>query len=135
MKLPRGNIVAAERWRRASRAHAAMESTPARAAAATTVTAGATGEGTPLAHDESAQPVGVAGSATVCGVTTSGSLPLRVLRAGTPAPERSAFGMRPMTTIAAKGPREHQRHTRDMIPRLRAIYRREPSGTDEGGGL
>jgi hypothetical protein len=40
--------------------------------------------------------------------------------------------MRPMTTMAAKGPRKHQRHTRDMAPRLRVISRRESSGTDEG---
>ena len=132
MKLPRGSRAAAERWRRVSRPAAAIESTPAMAAAATTVSAGATGEGTPLAHDESAQPVGTTGSATACGVKTSGTLPLRVFLAGTPAPERSAFGMRPMTTMAAKGPRKHQRHTRDMVPRLRANSRRVPSGTDEG---
>jgi hypothetical protein len=39
-------------------------------------------------------------------------MPLRVFLVGTPVPERSAFGMRPMTTMAAKGPRKHQRHTR-----------------------
>ena len=132
MKLPRGNTAATERWRRVIRPAAAMESTPAKAAAATTVSAGATGEGTPLEHDESAQPVGMTGSATVCGVKTSGTMLLRVLLAGTPASERRAFGMRPMTTMAAKGPRKHQRHTRDMVPRLRVISRRVPSGTDEG---
>lgn len=132
MKLPRGNTVATERWRRVSRLAAATASTPAKVAAATTVSAGATGEGTPLAHDESAQPVGTTGSATARGVKTADTLPPRVFLVGTPAPERSAFGMRPMTTMAAKGPRKHQRHTRDMAPRLRVITRRESSGTDEG---
>ena len=49
------------------------------------------------------------------GVKTSATLALRALLAGAPASERSAFGIRPMTTMAAKGPKRHQRHARDMI--------------------
>jgi hypothetical protein len=131
MKLPRGSSAAAERWRRVIRPAAAMESTPAKAAAATTVSAGATGEGTPLEHDESAQ-LGMVGSASMFGVKTWATLALRALLAGAPASERSAFGIRPMTTMAAKGPKRHQRHARDMVPRLRANSRRVPSGADEG---
>ena len=44
------------------------------------------------------------------GVKTSATLALRALLAGAPASERSAFGIRPMTTMAAKGPKRHQRH-------------------------
>jgi hypothetical protein len=132
MKLPRGSSAAAERWRRVSRPEAAMESTPAKAAAATMVRAGATGEGTPLEHDESVQPAGRSGSATVSGVKTSGILALTALFAGTPASERSAFGIKPMTTMAANGPKRHQRHARDMVSRLRADSRRVSSGSDVG---
>src|ERR1700722_8911272 len=103
MKLPRGSSAAAERWRRVSRPAAAMESTPANAAAATTGGAGATGEGTPLEHDESAQ-LGMNGSATASGEKTSAKLAVRVLLAGTPASAGSAFGIRAMTTMAAQGP-------------------------------
>src|ERR1700733_11544532 len=131
MKLPRGSSAAAERWRRVIRPAAAMESTPAKAAAATTVSAGATGEGTPLEHDESAQ-LGMNGSATACVVKTSATPAVRVLLPGAPASARSAFGIRPMRTMAANDPNRHQRHARDMDPRLRANSRREPSGTDEG---
>src|SRR5580700_5910282 len=107
-----------------------MESTPAKAAAATTVSAGAAGEGTPLEHDASAQPVGRTGSATVGGVKTSDTLALRALLAGTPASERRAFGIRPMTTMAAKGPKGHQRHTRDMVASLPTNSRCETSSTE-----
>jgi hypothetical protein len=128
MKLPRGSSAAAERWRRVRRPAAAKESTPAKAAAATTVRAGVTGEGTPLEHDESVQPAGMTGSATVSGVKTSGALALRALLAGAPASEKSAFGIKPMTTMTANGPKRHQRHTRDIPARLRANSRRVPSG-------
>ena len=84
-----------------------------------------------LEHDESAQ-LGMNGSATASGVKTSATLAVRVLLAGAPASVRSAFGIRPMTTMAAKGPNRHQRHARDIGPRLRANSRGVPSGADEG---
>src|ERR1700728_945983 len=90
------------------------------AAAATTVSVGAAGLGTPRLHEASGQGGGLNGTSTRDHVT---AVVTELLTRGS-APERSECGMRPPTMMATKNPKRLHRHLCDMTTRLRANCRR-----------